>query len=108
MLAPWVSAPARSMEERNHGEIRQEGSVEGQADDARAQEGHVAQRSLRQEGDEPQAGDRDRPFAGAGRRCEGTREEVVVEEVVGQTIVQEVVVQPEVQVTPGADALRLP
>ncbi len=35
---------------------------------ARAQTRHAAQRALRQESDEPQAGNRDRPVAGAARR----------------------------------------
>ena len=44
---------------------------QGQARDARAQARNAAQRPLGQEGDEPQAGDRDRPVRGASRRREG-------------------------------------
>jgi hypothetical protein len=47
-----------------HGSLRQEGAEQGETGDARAQAGHAAQWSLRTQGQESQAGDRDRSFRG--------------------------------------------
>ena len=68
--------------EERHGEVRQEGAVEGQEGDGRAQGRHAAERPLGQEGDEPQAGDRHRPVGSAARRRQGAFESEPIEEIV--------------------------
>src|SRR5437016_8349130 len=58
-----------------HGAIRQKGLPEGPQGDARAEAGNPQVGPLGQEGEEPQAGDRDRPLAGSPRRRKGPQEE---------------------------------
>src|ERR1700733_1618678 len=57
--------------EKNHGtqstEIFEEGVEHRRTRDEEAQGRHLEERPLRPHGQEPQAGDRDRPFRGAGR-----------------------------------------
>ena len=57
-----------------YGEIRQEGIAEGRTGDARAQAGHAALGGLRQEGDEPKAGHRDRSERSTPSRWQGSAE----------------------------------
>src|SRR6185369_7299023 len=70
-------AAAQLPKEIHHGQIRQEGSKQGRKDDARAQTRNLAQRTVGQEGDQPQAGDRDRPVGSAPRRRQGAEAEIV-------------------------------
>ena len=76
--------------EERHGEVRQEGAVEGQEGDGRTQGRNVAQRPVGQEGDESQAGDRHRPFGSASCRRKGAAESEPIEEIVGEEIEQEI------------------
>src|SRR5262245_48709260 len=65
---------------RRHGEVRPQGPAEGREGDARAEARDAEEREVREEGEEPQAGDRDRAVPGAPRGWEGSaQEEVVVE-----------------------------
>jgi len=75
------------LEERNDGQIRQEGAGEGRKGHARTQRGKTEVRSFRKKGDEPQTGDRHRALRGAPRRRQGAPEEVLFleEEVVVET-----------------------
>src|SRR6476660_8292106 len=66
----------------NGRKVRQEGPQQGEEGDARAQARHAEERALRQEGEEPQAGDCDRVVRGAARRRQGAEEEVELEEEV--------------------------
>jgi len=68
------------MEER-HGQVRKKGTGEGRQSHARTQGRHAAQRRLGQEGQEPEAGDCDRPVRSAPRRREGAAEEDGSEEI---------------------------
>src|SRR5262245_20354656 len=56
---------------RRHGEVRKEGSAEGEEGHARAKAGHASVRAIRQEGHQPQAGDRYWLERGASCRWEG-------------------------------------
>ncbi len=56
------------------GEIRRESEGEGGARDARAEARQAPLRALRQEGDEPQASDRDRPLRSAASGRQGAEE----------------------------------
>ena len=90
------------MEER-HGEVRKKGAGEGQEGHARTQGRHAAQRRLGQKGQEPEAGDCDRPVRSAPRRCEGTEEdgseEVRFEAIrIEKKAREEIVTQEEVRV----------
>ena len=67
----------RGVEDQVHGEIRPESIQEGREGDARAKARNAAKRALREEGEEPQTGDRDRPLRGAPRRRQGSEAEVV-------------------------------
>jgi hypothetical protein len=67
--------------EERHGEVRKEGAVEGQESHARTQGRHVAKRRFGQEGQEPEAGDCDRPVRSPARGSQGAAEEVRLEEV---------------------------
>jgi hypothetical protein len=67
--------------EERHGEVRKEGAVEGQESHARTQGRHVAKRWFGQEGQEPEAGDCDRPVRSPARGSQGAAEEVRLEEV---------------------------
>lgn len=70
-----------------HGEVRKDRAVEGQEGDARTQGREAQKRAFRQEGDEPQAGDRDRTLRSATRRREGPGEEVGIEEIGREEVV---------------------
>src|SRR5688572_25635483 len=63
-----------------YGEVRQEGRREGQEGDERAQTRHAQERPVRQEGQEQEAGHRDRPLTGAQGGWEGASKEGGVEE----------------------------
>ena len=67
----------RAREERDGEEVRQEGVPEGRTRDAREKARSVEERPVRQESDQPQAGDRDRAVRGTPVRREGSAEEVV-------------------------------
>ena len=69
------------MTRSRHGEIWQEGIAEGQESAARAKTRHAEKRPVRQEGEEPQAGDCHRAVRGASRRRQGAREEKVEQEL---------------------------
>ena len=56
------------------GEVREESERESRAGDARAEARHAQERRVGQDGEEPQAGDRDRTFGGAQSRREGAKE----------------------------------
>jgi hypothetical protein len=56
--------------------IWQDGFFEGRESDARAEERNAQVRALRQEGQEPEAGDRDRTVGGSTRRRKGSCEKV--------------------------------
>src|SRR5262245_40049158 len=72
-ILPPTSLPLGSL----HGaSIRQEGFGQGREGDARAEGRDPQVRSLGQEGQEPEAGDRDRPLGGSSRRRQGSGEEV--------------------------------
>jgi hypothetical protein len=78
-------------------QVWEEGPGQSREGDARAQEGHAAQRRLGQEGDEPQAGHRHRSLGSAPRRREGAAAaEVFVEEVVLEDVEQQEVEREEV------------
>src|SRR4029079_6094144 len=70
--------------ERGHGqetdeaEIRSSGAEKGRESDAQAQARHVAQWALGQEGQESQAGDRDRTLGGAARRRQSSKKAIQV------------------------------
>jgi O-acetyl-ADP-ribose deacetylase len=68
-----------------HGpQVRQESLAESEAGDARAKARHAPQRKVRQQSEEPQAGDRHRSFPGAPRRRESaTQAEILAQEEVG-------------------------
>jgi hypothetical protein len=55
----------------NGEEVRKKGVQQGRARDARAQARDAEVRALGQEGDEPEAGDRDRPVGGEARGRQG-------------------------------------
>src|SRR5579872_2880243 len=61
-------------------QVWQESESEGQASHARAQTRHVALGKIRQEGQEPQAGHRDRSFGSTEERRKGPQKEKVIEE----------------------------
>src|SRR5690349_9892965 len=65
-----------STAEEDHGQVWQESGPESEEGHARAQTRDPQERPIRQEGQEPQAGDRNRPGAGAPRRRKGAAEEV--------------------------------
>jgi hypothetical protein len=80
-----------------NGEIRQEDAGQGSQSDAREKGRQASQRRLAQEGDEPQAGDRDRAVRGAARGRQGApepepevRREEVDEEVVSKEVDEEI------------------
>src|SRR6187402_3404838 len=62
------------------GNVWQEGERQGREGDAREEARHAEERRLGQEGDEPQAGHRDRPVGSARGRRQGAGEEVGCEE----------------------------
>src|SRR3954463_8460769 len=62
-------------EERNGAQILQGGVQESRTRDAQAQARYAEKRRQREEGEEPQAGDRHRAVGGAPRRQEGAEEE---------------------------------
>src|SRR4030088_512571 len=60
-----------------HGpQILQKGLRQGRARDGETQGRHLEERALRQEGQKPQAGDRDRTFRGAGGRQKSPEEKL--------------------------------
>src|SRR5437868_6640571 len=82
--------------EKSDGTVRQESAKQGEARDAQAQVGHAQERPLGQDGEEPQAGDRDRPVGGAqGRRQGPEEEERRLEEEARLEETQELVAQEE-------------
>src|SRR6266566_7580989 len=71
---PWRGLLSRNWE-NNHGtKIFEESVSQGQARDERAQGRDSEERPVRSQGQEPQAGDRDRSFRGEGGRQEGPEE----------------------------------
>src|SRR2546428_14061524 len=83
IVGPRLAKPPQG---ENDAQIRQEGAVQGQEGHARAQARNLEKRQVRQEGDEPQAGDRHRAVGSPQGRCEGTRKEILVQEGVDQKI----------------------
>src|SRR5512142_2060160 len=72
-----------ALEEVSNGaEVREEGSEQGQARDARAEARNAQVRPVRKEGHQPEAGDRDRPLGGAQGGSEGPEEEGRLQEEV--------------------------
>src|SRR5436305_13890457 len=70
----------RQSSRRCHGsKIFSRGGEESETRDAQAQAWHAQERPQRQEGEEPQAGDRDRPVGSPPRRKESAEEEQVEE-----------------------------
>src|ERR1051325_2038215 len=67
--------PATTGRKRYGEEILQRRVQKSRGRDEEAQEGHAEERPLRQEGQEPQAGDRDRTFGSAQVRQEGAEKE---------------------------------
>src|SRR4051794_16515834 len=67
--------PATTGRKADGEEIFQGRVQKGRGRDEEAQEGHTEERPLRQEGQEPQAGDRDRTFRSATLGQEGAEEE---------------------------------
>src|ERR1043165_964778 len=67
--------PATTGRKRYGEEIFQRRVQKSRGRDEEAQEGHAEERPFRQEGQEPQAGDRDRTFGSAQIRQEGAEEE---------------------------------
>src|SRR4029450_1122465 len=65
------------------------GLGEGREGDARAQAGDAPERALGQEGDEPEAGDRDRALGGAPRGGQGAVQETRGEEIDGEEALRE-------------------
>src|SRR6185437_5628982 len=59
---------AANLEEITDGQVREESAEQSEARDARTEARHASQRALRQESDEPQAGDCDWIVRGAPRR----------------------------------------
>src|SRR3954447_1857067 len=78
-----------------HGcKVREESTGQSREGDARTQTRHAEKRRLRQEGEEPQAGDRDRIVGSAPRGRQGAGEEIVFEEVEREKVeFEEVVVE---------------
>ncbi len=66
-----------SPERSNHAEIQQEFKEEGGEGDARIQARQVEERPGREQGKEPQAGDRHRVVAGAALGCKGANSKVL-------------------------------
>src|SRR5688572_26534277 len=71
----------------SNGQVRKESGRQGEKGDARAQARDAQERPLGQEGQEPQAGDRNRPVPGAQGGGEGAEEAVVL---VAKAVVEEV------------------
>ena len=93
--------------ENDHGtKIFKEGIDRRRTRDEEAQGRDVEERPIRQKGDEPKAGDRDRPFRGAGRRQEGAEESF--QEKDGEESRQEAKSQEVARVIPGNASLRGP
>src|SRR6187401_2169581 len=69
-----------------NGNVWQEGERQGREGDAREEARHAEERRLGQEGDEPQAGHRDRPVRSEEGRRQGAGEEVRREEVDRQEV----------------------
>ncbi len=59
--------------------LQPESQFQSQTRDARAQTRNAEKWALREEGDEQEAGDRDRSRGGAPRRRQGSREKIVPE-----------------------------
>ena len=89
-----------------HGiEIRKEVAGQSGTRDARTKARETEERSIGQEGDESQAGDRHRTLRGATRRRQGAAKEIVIEEtllveeaIIVEEALVEVVVEEEVSV----------
>jgi hypothetical protein len=60
-----------------HGEVWSEGKGESEKGDARAQERQIKERTVRKESDQPQTGNRHRPFRGTPRRRQGAAQKIV-------------------------------
>jgi hypothetical protein len=67
-------------------EVQPKGFEVGRTRDARVQTGQAQERPQRQNGEEPQAGDRNRALRGARRGCEGAREEIQLEEILKEEV----------------------
>jgi len=88
---PWRGLLSRNWE-NNHGtKIFEESVSQGQARDERAQGRDSEERSIRSQGQEPQAGDRDRSFRGEGGRQEGPEEGLEKKEELQEAEVEKVV-----------------
>src|SRR5215213_7326085 len=84
----WRRLPGRGRCKQpgdGYGNVWRQGTGEGQDGDARAQEGHSEKRLLGQEGDEPEAGDRDRLV----RSAQGRRQGAATEEIGGEEVIAE-------------------
>ena len=68
-----------------YGKKSQEESQEG---DARKEEGNIAQRQVRQEGDEPQAGHCHRTFGSAPSWSQSAQQEILIEEEIRRLEIQ--------------------
>ena len=69
----WRPARTRRFD---HGQVQQESIREGRESDARKEAWNSEERKVRQEGYEPEAGDRHRIVGGSARRSEGPSQEV--------------------------------
>src|SRR6266478_3132642 len=92
----WNHLPSRGLLSRNwennHGtKIFEESISQGQARDERAQGRDSEERSIRSQGQEPQAGDRDRSFRGESPRSESPQEGVEEKEERQEAEVEKVV-----------------
>ena len=70
-------------------EVRPRSEQERRECDASPQEGHAEERTWRQgwDGEEPEAGDRDRPFGSAEEGREGSEKELVAEEQLAEELI---------------------
>src|SRR5437867_186907 len=77
-----IPEAARTAPGENDGKVRQKSAIEGQEGHARKEGGNPQEREIGQEGDEPQAGDRYRPFGSAQGGRKGAGQEIRFEEKV--------------------------
>jgi hypothetical protein len=64
-----------------YGQVWQESISESEAGDARAEEGQLEKRTVRQKSEKPQASNRDWTFAGSPRGRQGASQEIFIEEI---------------------------
>src|SRR5436190_10447236 len=102
----WNHLPSRGLLSRNwennHGtKIFEESISQGQARDERAQGRDSEERSIRSQGQEPQAGDRDRSFRGEGGRQEGPEEGLEKKEELQEAEVEKIAHSKLISSWPG-------